>query len=88
LISVAHNGSVIEAGRGDLIGGCDGLIPAQPPKEAIEARRQDANADHYPTVANPARGEQTSNKDYRPGRTPQRRQDGNRKGKSTSRPRS
>jgi hypothetical protein len=35
--------ALIEAGRGDLIGGCEGLIPAQPPKEAIEARRRQAN---------------------------------------------
>ena len=32
--------ALIQAGRGDLIGGCDGLIPANPPKEAIEARRR------------------------------------------------
>ncbi|MEX2187863.1 MAG: DUF3362 domain-containing protein, partial [Pirellulales bacterium] len=33
-----------QAGRQDLIGsGCDCLIPAQPPKEALAARRQDAN---------------------------------------------
>jgi uncharacterized radical SAM protein YgiQ len=33
-----------KAGRKDLIGdGCDALIPAQPPKEAIQARRKDAN---------------------------------------------
>jgi uncharacterized radical SAM protein YgiQ len=32
-----------QAGRQDLIGdGCDSLIPAQPPREAIEARREDA----------------------------------------------
>jgi hypothetical protein len=58
--------ALIEAGRVDLIGnGCDCLIPAQPPKEAIEARRRLANRavksdddnDHYHTVANPARGE-------------------------------
>jgi hypothetical protein len=29
--------AIIQAGRGDLIGGCDGLIPENPPKEAIEA---------------------------------------------------
>jgi hypothetical protein len=30
---------LIEAGRGDLIGsGCDCLIPAHPPKDALEAR--------------------------------------------------
>src|SRR3954469_12564443 len=51
--------ALIEAGRADLIGGgCDCLIPAQPPKEAIEARRKRANDhDHYHTVANPAKGE-------------------------------
>jgi radical SAM superfamily enzyme YgiQ (UPF0313 family) len=33
-----------EAGRTDLIGaGCDSLIPANPPREAIQKRRQDAN---------------------------------------------
>ena len=33
-----------QAGRQDLIGsGCDCLIPATPPREAIEARRTDAN---------------------------------------------
>jgi hypothetical protein len=51
-----------QAGRTDLIGGgCDWLIPAQPPKEAIEARRRQANeeagGDHYHAVANPAKGE-------------------------------
>src|SRR4051812_7037867 len=51
--------ALLEAGRSDLMGnGCDCLIPAQPPKEAIEARRHRANdPDHYHTVANPAKGE-------------------------------
>jgi hypothetical protein len=55
-------------------GGCDALIPAQPPKEAIEARRRRANdTDHYHSIANPAMGEPTgerglSNRGYRPGR--------------------
>jgi hypothetical protein len=32
--------ALLTAGRGDLIGdGCDALIPATPPREAIEARR-------------------------------------------------
>jgi hypothetical protein len=67
--------ALIQAGRQDLIGsGCDCLIPAQPPKEAIEARRSRANdPDHYHTVANPAKGEKSGerglpNKGYRPGR--------------------
>lgn len=35
-----------QAGRQDLIGGgCDSLIPEKPPREAIEARRQNANRD-------------------------------------------
>src|SRR5947209_10345899 len=51
--------ALLQAGRPDLIGsGCDALIPAQPPKEAIEARRRRANdAEHYHSVANPAKGD-------------------------------
>src|SRR6266436_7400014 len=56
--------ALIKANRADLIGGCEGLIPANPPKEAIEARRRQANGagqggddDQYHTVANPAKGE-------------------------------
>jgi hypothetical protein len=50
--------ALIQAKRTDLIGGCDRLTPAQPPKEAIEARRKRANqGDHYHAVANPAKGE-------------------------------
>src|SRR5437588_6148823 len=66
--------ALTEAGRQDLIGnGCECLIPAQPPKEAIEARRRRANdPDHYHTSANPAKGETPGegalNKGYRPGR--------------------
>lgn len=77
--------ALIEAGRTDLIGnGCDCLIPANPPKEAMEKRRRESQkaveGDHYHTVANPAKGEKPGerglNKGYRPGRkTQQRRQD-------------
>jgi hypothetical protein len=77
--------ALIQAGRQNLIGsGCDCLIPAQPPKEAIEGRRKRANAaaehDHYHTVANPAKGEPAGerglpNRGYRPGRKTGRRQD-------------
>lgn len=58
--------ALIQVGRQDLIRSvCDCLIPAQPPKEAIEARRRANQAargeavegDHYHTVANPSRGE-------------------------------
>jgi hypothetical protein len=77
--------ALIETGRGDLIGGCDGLIPAQPPREAIEVRRRKANdPDHYHTVANPAKSEPVGerglpNRGYRPGRKGARRQNKNRK---------
>jgi hypothetical protein len=79
--------ALTKAGRADLIGdGCDALIPATPPKEALEAKRRQANAvigDHYHTVANPAKGEKPGErgaeprrrKGYRPGRTGARRQD-------------
>src|SRR5262245_13573924 len=80
--------ALIQAGRQDLIGtGCDCLIPGQPPKEAIEARRRAANRavqgddDHYHTVANPAKGEKPGERGagtpkatgYRPGRKSQHR---------------
>jgi uncharacterized radical SAM protein YgiQ len=83
--------ALIHAGRADLIGnGCDALIPAQPPKEAMEARRRQANEaiddDHYHTVANPAKGEAAGErgaeapktKGYRPGRKSQMRRQGKR----------
>jgi len=54
--------ALLAAWRSDLIGsGCDCLVPAHPPRKAIEARRRQANGatdgDHYHTVANPAKGE-------------------------------
>src|SRR5579859_8077337 len=60
-----------EAGRTDLIGGgCDALIPAQPPKEALKARMERANeavkADHVHTI--PGTGKKAGNKGYRPAR--------------------
>jgi hypothetical protein len=83
--------ALIQAGRADLIGnGCDCLIPAHPPKEAIEVRRRRANEaardDHYHSVANPAKGEPVGerglpNPGYRPGRKTARRQDKKRKQK-------
>jgi uncharacterized radical SAM protein YgiQ len=78
--------ALIEAGRAELIGnGCDALIPATPPREALEARRDRANAelqaDHYHAVANPAKGEKPGERDlkprgYRPGRKSQKRRPG------------
>jgi len=77
--------ALMAAGRQDLIGsGCDCLIPSQPPKEALQARRQraneDAKGDHYHAVANPAKGEPVGerglpNHGYRPSRRTARRQD-------------
>ncbi|MEO2090157.1 MAG: YgiQ family radical SAM protein [Gemmataceae bacterium] len=86
--------ALIESGRGDLIGGCDGLIPNNPPKEALERRRREAqraaDGDHYHTVANPAKGEKPGERGaeppkpagYRPGRKTQKRRYDKRKGKS------
>ena len=81
--------ALLKAGQGDLIeNGCDCLIPAHPPKAAIEARRRRANevaeGDHYHSVANPARGEPAGerglpNQGYRPGRKTARRQHKKRK---------
>ena len=82
--------ALIEAGRTDLIGyGRDALIPANPPKEAVESRRVRANpaarSDHSHSVANPAAGEvagerkvppQVTNRGYRPGRQGHRRRPG------------
>ncbi|MFO0805511.1 MAG: YgiQ family radical SAM protein [Gemmataceae bacterium] len=66
--------ALLEANRPDLIGGCDGLIPAQPPKEAFTSGKKRAtDADHYHTVANPTKG---TNKGYRPGRKTQQRRQG------------
>ncbi len=62
--------ALIQAARTDLIGGCEGLIPAQPPKEAIEQPRRDANrsaeGDHYHTMANPAKGEKPGERGAEP----------------------
>jgi hypothetical protein len=76
--------ALIQAGRQDLIGGCDCLIPAHPPREALEARRQRANeaarGDHYHAVANPAKGEPAGERGLpsrggQPGRRTAHRQD-------------
>jgi len=63
-----------EAGRTDLMGGgCEALIPAQPPKEALRARRENANqamrGDYVHTVPNAS-----AKKGYRPGRATAPRQ--------------
>jgi uncharacterized radical SAM protein YgiQ len=75
--------ALLKAGRQDLIGsGCDCLIPAQPPRAAIQARRLRANevaeGDHYHSMGNPDRGEPAGERGlprqgYRPGRKSARR---------------
>ncbi|MCI0376049.1 MAG: DUF3362 domain-containing protein [Gemmataceae bacterium] len=64
-----------EAGRTDLIGnGCDALIPASPPREALQARRERANravrGDHVHTISPcPEEGGASGKRrGYRPGR--------------------
>ncbi|HEY1860229.1 MAG TPA: YgiQ family radical SAM protein [Gemmataceae bacterium] len=72
-----------ETGRTDLIGGgCDALIPARPPKEALRARRERANraarGDHVHTIANPSREPRDTPgilPGYRPLRASARRRD-------------
>ena len=64
------------------------LIPAQPPKEAIEARRRRVDdSDHYHNVANPAKGEKPGEwglpkKGYRPGGRTAHRSDKSANGKA------
>jgi len=77
--------ALIQAGRADLIGGCEGLIPPNPPKEAIEARRRTnvaARYDHYHSVPTTAAGEapgecpsppSAKSRGHRPGRKSQTR---------------
>jgi hypothetical protein len=74
--------ALIQAGRQDLIGGgCDCLIPAQPPREALEARRQQANqaarGEYVHNIPNPG---ERSRKGYRPGRKTAIRQPKTRRG--------
>jgi hypothetical protein len=71
--------ALLQAGRQDLIGsGCECLIPAQPPKEAIEGRRrqadQAARGEYVHTIPNPGKG-------YRPNRKSAGRRDGKRRKK-------
>ncbi len=76
--------AIIEAGRPDLIGRCDGLIPANPPTEAIEARWKPtdtaATATYSRTVSDPAKGKwgagPARSTGYRPGRKTQVRRQG------------
>ena len=59
-----------QAGRQDLIGaGCDCLIPAKPPKEALERRRKDANkqfrGEYVHTIENPTKKKKRGKKQSR-----------------------
>jgi hypothetical protein len=72
--------ALIQAGRQDLIGGgCECLIPAHPPREAIEARRRRANevaqGDYVHTVPN-----EKKQRGYRPGRKSAGRRQGKKEG--------
>jgi uncharacterized radical SAM protein YgiQ len=68
--------ALLQAGRQDLIGsGCDCLIPAQPPRAALDARRsranQEARGEYVHTIPTaPSR----SGNGYRPGRKTAQRQ--------------
>jgi hypothetical protein len=78
--------ALLKAGRGDLIGnGCDCLIPANPPKEALRARMEKANhslgeGKYVHQIEN--RPEQRpANGGYRPGRKSAQRRPGKKKGR-------
>src|SRR5437899_11470256 len=59
--------ALIQAGRQDLIGsGCDCRIPAQPSREAVDARRGRANEADDHSVGNPAKGEKPGEREARP----------------------
>jgi len=87
--------ALIQAGRVDLIGGgCDALIPAKPPEQALKKRMeksaQESNkspikGDHYHRVPNPANNTQSKSppkpKGYRPGRATATR--GNKPGRNS-----
>ena len=71
-----------QAGRTDLIGsGCDALIPAQPPRAALDTRRRQANSDfaenHVHTV--PAAKGARKERGYRPNRKSAHRRERSRK---------
>jgi hypothetical protein len=75
--------ALLQAGRQDLVGnGCDCLIPANPPREAIEARRRTVKAgqgDHYHAVP-----KDPKLKGYRPGRKSAQRREGKKTGRGQS----
>jgi uncharacterized radical SAM protein YgiQ len=71
--------ALLKAGRGDLIGsGCDALIPSNPPKQALQARRARAERDvaegrYVHTSPKPEPDGPRPSSGYRPGRKTARR---------------
>jgi uncharacterized radical SAM protein YgiQ len=71
--------ALLEAGRGDLIGShCDALIPAQPPRAALQARMSKASQDlgagrYVHTIPGASPTEVDRPAGYRPGRKSARR---------------
>jgi hypothetical protein len=70
--------ALMKAGRQDLIGsGCDALIPASPPKVALQARMQKANRDvtegRFVHQIDAKPGSRPSTSGYRPDRRTARR---------------
>ncbi len=66
-------------GRSDLIGeGCDCLIPSKPPKEAIDKRRSDANAnfrgEYVHTIPNDSQSNDSQSNDSQAGPKPTQKQ--------------
>jgi hypothetical protein len=61
--------ALLQAGRQDLIGsGCDCLIPANPPKEALQARRDKANREFRGEYVHTIPKAKKAGRGYRPGR--------------------
>jgi radical SAM superfamily enzyme YgiQ (UPF0313 family) len=70
--------ALLKAGRKDLIGGgCDALIPANPPREALAARRERAEKDFHEHV-HMKDVPKTPKAGYRPGRAGWGRREGKR----------
>jgi hypothetical protein len=75
--------ALLKAGRGDLIGsGCDALISANPPKEALLARRERSEKDFHEHTHMKDKGPAPKGpKSPKTGYRPQRSQWGRREGK-------
>jgi len=78
--------ALLKAERGDLIGtGCDCLIPANPPKAALDAKRRQANDSlgegKYVHQIDAEPAPKPANGGYRPGRKSAQRRPGKKKGR-------